>query len=76
MFDRSAMRFCGIKGENNNSQSDNHQAQPIAYGFGYDAGQRRCLFLTKLWHYYFAVLFEKVRLKLPCKLSKRLKFEK
>lgn len=50
--------------------------QGLFYGFGYDAGQRRCLFLTKLWHYYFAVLFEKVRLKLPCKLSKRLKFEK
>ncbi len=49
--------------------------QGLFYGFGYDSGERH-LFLSKLWHYYFAVLFEKVRLKLPCKLSKRLKFEK
>ena len=25
----SEVQLCGIKGENNNSQSDNHQAQPI-----------------------------------------------
>ena len=47
----------------------------LFYGFGYDAGMR-CLFLNKLWHYFFAVIIEKIRLALPVKLAKRIKLEK
>jgi len=52
--------------------------QGLFYGFGYDGlvEQTRCLFLKKWWHYYPAVICEKIRLKMPCKLAKRLKFEK
>jgi len=49
--------------------------QGLFYGFGYDGGTR-CLFLTKIWHYYFAILCEKIRVRLPQKLAKRLKLEK
>lgn len=49
--------------------------QGLFYGFGYDAGQR-CLFLTKLWHYYFAVMIEKIRLVMPTKWAKCIKLEK
>jgi hypothetical protein len=49
--------------------------QGLFYGFGYDGGTR-CLFLRKIWHYYFAVLCEKIRVRLPHKLAKRLKLEK
>ena len=47
----------------------------LFYGFGYDDGQRY-LFLTKLWHYFFAVIIEKIRLALPVKLAKCIKLEK
>jgi hypothetical protein len=50
-------------------------SQGLFYGFGYDSGQR-CLFLTKLWHYYFAVMIEKIRLAMPAKWAKRLKLER
>ena len=50
-------------------------SQGLFYGFGYDAGQRY-LFLTKLWHYFFAVIIEKIRLALPAKLAKCIKLEK
>jgi hypothetical protein len=47
----------------------------LFYGFGYD-GDIRCLFLCKIWHYYLAVLCEKIRVRLPRKLAKRLKLER
>ena len=47
----------------------------LFYGFGYDAGMR-CSLLNKLWHYFFAVIIEKIRLALPVKLAKRIKLEK
>lgn len=49
--------------------------QGLFYGFGYD-GDIRCLFLCKIWHYYLAVLCEKIRVRLPHKLAKRLKLER
>lgn len=48
--------------------------QGLFYGFGYDAGIRH-LFLSKWWHYSFAIIVEKIRLIIPAKIAKRLKLE-
>lgn len=48
----------------------------LFYGFGYDSDGTRCLFLRKWWHYYFAVIIEKIRLVMPAKWAKCIKLEK
>ena len=47
----------------------------LFYGFGYYNGERH-LFLTRLWHYPFAVAVEAIRRHIPIKLSRFLKLEK
>lgn len=47
----------------------------LFYGFGYDNGERH-LFLSKLSHYYLAVITEKIRLLISHNIAKRLKLEK
>jgi len=47
----------------------------LFYNFGYDS-EKRYLFLKKLWHYYFAVIIEKIRLIIPTKMTKLIKLEK
>ncbi len=49
--------------------------QGLFYGYGYDK-ETRYLFLSKLWHYYVAVLCEKIRLKLPQRVARFIKLEK
>lgn len=48
----------------------------LFYGFCYDCEGTRQLFLTKLWHYPFAVVVEAIRRRIPRKVSKFLKLEK
>lgn len=48
----------------------------LFYGFGYDCDGTRQLFLTRLWHYPFAVAIEAIRRRMPRKAAKFLKLEK
>jgi hypothetical protein len=52
--------------------------QGLFYGFGYSGMTKRVrhLFLKKWWHYYPAVICERIRVNMPDKLAKRLKLKK
>jgi len=51
-----------------------HFSNGLFYGFGYHS-DGVAIVTTKKWHYHPALVFEKLRLKLPEKLSKRLRLE-
>jgi hypothetical protein len=62
--------FCTIlKNDNEGIIIASRFHKGLFYGFGYDGG-KRYLFLKKIWHYHFAVLCEKVRLRLLEKWAK------
>ncbi|MDR1459222.1 MAG: hypothetical protein LBI60_03305 [Bacteroidales bacterium] len=53
--------------------------QGLFYGYGYNNGitkQARNLFLKKWWHYYPAIICERIRVNMPYRLARRLKLEK
>lgn len=47
----------------------------LFYGYGYDH-EERYLFLNKLWHFYLAVIIEKIRISLTHETAKKLKLER
>lgn len=45
----------------------------LFYSYGYFVDNTRYLLINKLWHFYFAVITEKIRLAIPYKIATKIK---